>query len=77
MIPLRSLLAVIRRPSLWRPALRMVPPGWWRRWPPVPVPPPDYRRFRTETMYGSGGVLEADDLVAYLEWCRSMRGSAR
>ena len=77
MIPLRSLAAVARRPSLWRVALRMVPKGWWKRWPPVPLPPPDYRRFRTETMYGSGGVLEPEDLVAYLEWCRSMGDSAR
>lgn len=76
-MPARSLVAVLRRPSLWGVALRMVPPRWWRRWPPLPLPPADYRRFRTETMYGSRGRLEPEDLVAYLDWCRSMRRSAR
>ena len=77
MIPARAAAAVLRRPSLWRPALRMIPPRWWRKWPPLPVPPSSYAKFRTETMYGRGGELEPDDLVAYLEWCRSMRRPAR
>ena len=70
-------LAVLRRPDLWPAALRLVPPGWWRRWPPLPVPPRGYRRFRTETMYGADGWLEPDDLVLYLEWCRAMHRRAR
>ncbi|HET9076351.1 MAG TPA: hypothetical protein VFN68_05425 [Acidimicrobiales bacterium] len=64
--------ALARRPALWRPALRLVPPGWWRRWPPLPVPSADYVRFRMETMYGSDGQLEPDELIRYLEWCRRM-----
>jgi hypothetical protein len=29
-------------------------------------------------MYGEAGArVDADDLVAYLEWCRRMRDSAR
>lgn len=70
-------LALLKRPDLWPAALRLVPPGWWRSWPPVPVPPKGYREFRTETMYGPGGRLDVDDLVVYLEWCRAMRRRAR
>lgn len=74
---IREGLAVLRRPDLWPAAYRLVPPGWWRRWPPVPVPPQGYRRFRAETMYGQGGRVGADDLVVYLEWCRAMRRQSR
>lgn len=77
MIPARALLAVLRRPSLWRVAARFAPPRWWRRWPPVPLPPAGYARFRTETMYGRNGKLEPGDLVTYLEWCRWMGRDAR
>ncbi len=69
--------ALLRRPDLWPAARRLVPKGWWRRWPPVPLPPAGYRQFRTETMYGAGGRLEAEDLVLYLEWCRAMHRRAR
>ena len=72
MISARALLAVLRRPALWPVAARFVPRRWWRRWPPLPLPPAGYSRFRTETMYGRDGRLEPDDLVVYLEWCRSM-----
>ncbi len=64
--------AVIRRPRLWPSARRLVPPRWWRRWPPLPLPPPDYARFRMETMYGAEGRLDPEELVRYLEWCRRM-----
>jgi hypothetical protein len=65
--------ALVRRPDLWPVVFRLVPPGWWRRWPPRPWPAPDYLRFRAETMYGpAGGPLQPADLVAYLEWCRRM-----
>lgn len=69
--------AVLRRPSLWPAALRMVPPRWWWRWPPLPVPSADYFRFRMETMYGSGGRLDPEELVRYLEWCRRLTARAR
>jgi hypothetical protein len=72
-----SAVALLRRPDLWPAALRLVPPRWWRRWPPRPWPPAAYRTFRTETMYGAGGRLEAEDLVRYLEWCRAMHRRAR
>jgi len=74
----RSLAALLRRPRLWSSALRLVPPRWWRRWPPVPWPPRPYVRFRLQTMYGDdGGRLDPADLIAYLEWCRRMRPPAR
>ena len=68
-------LAVAVRPRLWGVAvaqtLRLAVPGWWRRWPPLPLPDPDYLRFRLQTAYGDAGRgPSADDVVAYLEWCR-------
>jgi hypothetical protein len=73
----RNVAAVLRHPSLWREAARLVPPRWWARWPPLPLPPAGYASFRTETMYGRAGKLEPEDLVAYLKWCRSMGRGAR
>lgn len=71
-------LAVIRHPSLWgtavRQAARLAPPGWWRRWPPVPRPEPTYLRFRLVTAYGDPErEPEPDDVVTYLRWCREWR----
>jgi hypothetical protein len=74
---LRVAVAVMARPRLWRSAARLARPGWWRHWPPSPLPPTDYLRFRTQTMYGDKGQIDAADLVAYLEWCRRMGTRAR
>lgn len=70
-------LAVVARPWLWAAALALVwrsaVPGWWRRWPPLPLPAPEYLRLRTETFAGSGSSrLGAEAVVGYLEWCRRM-----
>ena len=70
-------LAVAVRPRLWGVAaaqvVRLAPAGWWRRWPPIPVPDPAYLRFRLQTAYGdSGGPPTPEDVVAYLDWCRRM-----
>ena len=67
--------AVAVRPWLWvtavRQVLRLAAPGWWRRWPPVPVPDPAYLRFRLQTQYGDADHLpEPADVVAWLEWSR-------
>jgi hypothetical protein len=71
---LRTIVAVLRRPSLWRvaarQAVRLVPPGWWRRTPYVPVPSPEYVRFRLLTQYGDAEhAIEPSDVVNYLRWC--------
>ncbi len=67
--------AVAVRPGLWsvavRQGLRLAVPGWWRRWPPVPRPDPDYVRFRLQTAFGDAGEPPAPtDVVAYPQWCR-------
>ena len=70
-------LAVARHPSLWgvalAQALTLAAPGWWRRAPFLPLPDPDYLRFRLETQYGSDREPEPGDVVTYLHWCRSFR----
>ena len=75
--------AVVVRAVLWRPWLwpvavvqvrRLARPGWWRRWPPWPVPDAALWRFRLETAYGADdAVPRADDVVSYLRWSRDMR----
>ena len=70
----RAATALARRPALWwtaiRLLLRIARPRWWRRPPFVPVPDPAYLRFRLETAYGPRGVVQVEDLLAYLSWCR-------
>lgn len=75
-----AIAAVARRPLLWATAVsqlgRMAVPGWWRRWPPLPLPDPDYLAFRLQTQYGDPNRQpEVGDLVTYLEWCRRHRRS--
>ncbi len=74
----RAALALLRRPDLWltgaRQALRLAPPGWWRRGSRLPLPDSDYMHFRLVTQYGGdGGKASGADLVQYLEWCRDER----
>lgn len=75
----RVVVAVLRRPRLWSEAvatsLALAPHGWWRRWPPLPLPDPAYWRFRMVTAYGGSGEggPEPDDVVEYLEWRRLRR----
>ncbi|HZU80772.1 MAG TPA: hypothetical protein VE991_12720 [Acidimicrobiales bacterium] len=70
--------AVVTRPGLWVvavvEALRLARPGWWRRWPPVPLPDPELWRFRMETAYGGDGdaVPTPEDVRTFLHWCREM-----
>jgi hypothetical protein len=72
--PAAALGGLVRRPGLWPTALRqagrLARPRWWRRPPFLPLPDPDYLRFRLETQYGATGRIEPGDLVVYLEWCR-------
>jgi hypothetical protein len=70
----RAALLVLARPRLWSTGvhqmLRLARRRWWTRAPFLPLPDPDYLRFRFETQYGSGGRPDPRDLVEYLEWCR-------
>lgn len=74
-----AVAALARHPRLWPTAARQVlvlaAPGWWRRRPFLPLPSPDYLRFRLQTAYGGEGDRspEPRDLVTYLQWCRSLR----
>lgn len=77
-----AIVAVARRPGLWRTAWAqwraLRDPKWWSRWPPLPRPAPSYMAFRLEAMYGAPGAsISPAELVAYLEWCRGMRALAR
>jgi hypothetical protein len=71
--------ALARRPWLWPTAVaegaRLARPGWWRRWPPLPVPDEALWRLRMETAYGGSGeaVPETDDVVSFIGWCSAMR----
>ena len=75
--------AVVVRPRLWPVAVatlfRLAAAGWWRRWPPLPLPDDGYWRFRMVTAYGGDGdgVPDAADVVSYLTWCRRMRRRGR
>lgn len=78
----RAFVAVAARPALWATALgqvvRLARPGWWRRWPPLPVPDADYLQFRLQTQYGDASRQpEPGDVVAYLRWCREYPRVAR
>jgi hypothetical protein len=70
----RAGMLVVARPRLWltaaRQAFRLARRRWWAHPPFLPVPDPDYLRFRFETQYGSAGEPDPHDLVTYLEWCR-------
>ncbi len=74
--------AVLRHPSLWAVAvvqvLRLAVPGWWHRWPPIPLPDAGYLRFRLQTQYGDAEREPAPaDLLSYLHWCKSYGKVAR
>jgi hypothetical protein len=78
----RVVRALAGRPDLWWTAagavLRLAAPGWWRERPPLPLPAPSLWAFRMETAYGRADVdPEGADVLAYLEWCRSMAGRGR
>ena len=68
---------LLPRPDLWATALltavRLAAPGWWRRWPPLPVPAPAYARFRLVTAYGGPATPPSEDVLTYLAWCRQQR----
>ncbi len=70
--------AVAARPRLWRAGLRqarvLVPRGWWRRRPFLPVPDRDWLAFRTTTAYGDPDhPLVAEDTTTWLAWTCTVR----
>jgi len=71
-----ALRALVGHPSLWLTAARqagvLARRGWWRSPPFLPLPAPDYLRFRIETAYGGLGDQppRPQDLLTYLRWCR-------
>ncbi len=72
---IRVAIAVAMRPGLWLTAVRLVArtaaPRWWGHWPFLPVPPPEYLRFRLQTQYGSASqTIDPMDVVNYLVWCK-------
>jgi len=70
--------ALALRPWLWpaavSAALRLARPGWWHRWPLLPVPDDALWRFRMETAYGGTGeaVPERADVVTFIGWSATM-----
>jgi hypothetical protein len=79
---LRAAVVLLRHPALWGIAvvqlLRLAVPGWWHRWPLLPLPDRGYLRFRLQTQYGDPErEPEPADLVSYLHWCRSYGKVAR
>jgi hypothetical protein len=78
-----ALAALARRPSLWPVALvtarRLVPRGWWRRVPFLPVPDAGYWEFRMHTAFGAEteGRPHPSDVVEFLEWCKRTRAWRR
>lgn len=72
--------AIVRRPDLWieaaRSAVAFAPKGWWRTFPPLPIPERGYMAWRRFTAYGDPDRgLSGADVVAFLEWRRRVRMS--
>jgi len=71
-------VALVRRPWLWPAAVaeatRLARPGWWHRWPLLPVPDEALWQFRMETAYGGTGdaAPEAEDVASFIAWCSTM-----
>ena len=74
----RVTASLARRPDLWPTAAgqvrRLARPGWWRQWPPLPLPDRAWLRFRLQTAYGDPDhEPPPEDVLAWLEWCRQWR----
>lgn len=70
--------AVSRRPDLWATAVRqavsLAPNRWWSRKPFLPLPAPEYLRFRTVTAYGNPDQAPLPhDVITWLSWSRSWK----
>lgn len=73
---LRIAIALLRHPELIatavRQSVRLAPAGWWRTWPPVPLPAADYLHFRSVTAYGDPDrEPDTADVITWLRWSRA------
>jgi hypothetical protein len=60
--------------DLVRVAWRFRARDWWRRPPFLPLPPPEYVRWRMYTAYGDEeAVPSAEDVVRYARWIGRQR----
>ena len=72
---LLTVLAVLRRPDLWRPlgqlVVRVLPDRWWLG----PLPSREYVAYRGRAVYGMPlAQIPAADFIRYLEWCKAFPG---
>lgn len=72
----RVLVALLRRPDLWWPAItlagRLIPNQWLSR---GPFPDRIYLDYRGQAVYGMPlSRIPAVDFIRYLEWCRDFPG---
>jgi hypothetical protein len=50
--------------------------GWWRTAPFLPVPPPEYLRWRMLTAYGDEDALPSvREVLRYARWRRDLLGT--
>ena len=60
--------------DLLRVAWRFRARGWYRRPPFLPLPPPEYVRWRMHTAYGDEDVVPpAEDVERYARWVGRQR----
>ena len=75
---MHGVVAVLRRPDLWRTAVRVgrrhMPDRWWATPPRLPLPDRSWMNFRYETAFADAdGRPTPEQIVDYLEWARDWR----
>ncbi|MDP1820618.1 MAG: hypothetical protein Q8K58_12115 [Acidimicrobiales bacterium] len=76
---LRVAAALVARPTLWPTAVallvRLTPSPWDRR---GPLPSRTYLSYRGQAVYGMPlSLIPPEDVIRYLQWCRSFPGPVR
>lgn len=74
----RAGLALLRRPDLWRTAVRVsrehAPDRWWAEKPHLPIPDRDWLEFRFETAFAvAENRPDPEQVIEYLEWAKSWK----
>lgn len=66
---------VVRRPSIWLTAAvayrRVIPNGWYRVRPFLPLPDREYLEYRFHTVGGPERITQ-HEAVAYLYWLKAL-----